>query len=121
MRVAIYGTGGAGGYFGAQLARAGEDVTFVARGPHLKAIQAQGLCVETLGLPMAWAWSTSNFIWCLGRNGLSATSLIRALFSACWSSIVAHCQDRPAKHSASITRAGPQMRCSTAFLPSADH
>lgn len=47
MRVAIYGTGGAGGYFGAQLARTGEDVTFVARGQHLKAIQEQGLCVET--------------------------------------------------------------------------
>ena len=44
MRFAIYGTGGAGGYFGAQLARNGEDVTFVARGPHLKAIQAHGLC-----------------------------------------------------------------------------
>src|SRR5215471_1390658 len=36
MRVAIYGTGGAGGYFGAHLARTGEDVTFVARGQHLK-------------------------------------------------------------------------------------
>jgi choline dehydrogenase-like flavoprotein len=47
MRVAMYGTGGAGGYFGAQLARTGEDVTFVARGQHLKAIQAHGLCVET--------------------------------------------------------------------------
>jgi 2-dehydropantoate 2-reductase len=47
MRFAIYGTGGAGGYFGAQLARNGEDVTFVARGSHLKAIQAHGLCVET--------------------------------------------------------------------------
>ncbi len=47
MRVAIYGTGGAGGYFGAQLARAGEDVSFIARGQHLKAIQAHGLCVET--------------------------------------------------------------------------
>jgi 2-dehydropantoate 2-reductase len=47
MRVAIYGTGGAGGYFGAQLARTGEDVTFVASGEHLKAIQAHGLCVET--------------------------------------------------------------------------
>ena len=31
MRIAIFGTGGAGGYFGAQLARAGEDVTFIAR------------------------------------------------------------------------------------------
>ena len=47
MRVAIYGTGGAGGYFGAQLARIGEDVAFIARGQHLKAIQAHGLCVET--------------------------------------------------------------------------
>jgi ketopantoate reductase len=47
MRIAIYGTGGAGGYFGAQLARSGEDVTFVARGQHLKAIQAHGLCLET--------------------------------------------------------------------------
>jgi 2-dehydropantoate 2-reductase len=46
MRVAIYGTGGAGGYFGAQLARSGEDVTFIARGEHLKAIQEHGLCVE---------------------------------------------------------------------------
>jgi 2-dehydropantoate 2-reductase len=47
MRIAIYGTGGAGGYFGAQLARSREDVTFVARGQHLEAIQAHGLCVET--------------------------------------------------------------------------
>ena len=49
MRVAIYGTGGAGGYFGAQLARSGADVTFVARGEHLRTIQAHGLCVETPG------------------------------------------------------------------------
>ncbi len=49
MRVAIYGTGGAGGYFGAQLARAGDDVTFIARGQHLKAVQTHGLCVETPG------------------------------------------------------------------------
>jgi 2-dehydropantoate 2-reductase len=47
MRIAIFGTGGAGGYFGAQLARAGEDVTFIARGEHLKAIRKQGLTVET--------------------------------------------------------------------------
>ncbi len=49
MRVAVYGTGGAGGYFGAELARSGEDVTFIARGEHLKAIKAHGLCVETPG------------------------------------------------------------------------
>jgi ketopantoate reductase len=47
MRIAIYGTSGAGGYFGAQLARTGEDVTFIARGQHLEAIQAHGLYVET--------------------------------------------------------------------------
>jgi len=47
MRIAIFGTGGAGGYFGAQLARAGEDVIFIARGEHLKAIHTQGLRVET--------------------------------------------------------------------------
>ena len=46
MRVAIYGTGGAGGYFGAQLARAGEDVVFIARGAHLRAIQLNGLHIE---------------------------------------------------------------------------
>ncbi|MGH7646001.1 MAG: 2-dehydropantoate 2-reductase [Gemmatimonadales bacterium] len=47
MRIAIYGTGGVGGYFGAQLARAGEDVIFIARGAHLAAIREHGLRVET--------------------------------------------------------------------------
>lgn len=47
MRIAIFGTGGAGGYFGAHLARAGEDVIFIARGEHLKAIRERGLIVET--------------------------------------------------------------------------
>ena len=47
MRIAIFGTGGAGGYFGAQLARSGEDVVFIARGEHLQAIRTQGLHVET--------------------------------------------------------------------------
>lgn len=47
MRIAIFGTGGAGGYFGARLAQAGEDVTFISRGEHLRAIRAEGLRVET--------------------------------------------------------------------------
>jgi ketopantoate reductase len=47
MRIAVFGTGGAGAYFGAQLARAGEDVIFLARGEHLQAIRTQGLRVET--------------------------------------------------------------------------
>ena len=47
MRIAIFGTGGAGGYFGAHLARAGEDVVFIARGEHLQAIRERGLRIET--------------------------------------------------------------------------
>lgn len=40
------GAGGVGGYFGGLLARAGHDVTLIARGAHLEAIRAQGLRVE---------------------------------------------------------------------------
>ena len=47
MRVVIFGTGGVGGYFGGRLARAGEEVTFVARGEHLRAIKANGLRVDS--------------------------------------------------------------------------
>src|SRR5262245_27577005 len=47
MRVTVMGSGGTGGYFGALLARAGEDVTFVARGAHLEAIRAKGLTVRS--------------------------------------------------------------------------
>ena len=47
MRIAIFGTGGVGGYFGGRLAQAGEDVTFIARGEHLRAIKASGLKVES--------------------------------------------------------------------------
>jgi 2-dehydropantoate 2-reductase len=41
------GTGGVGGYFGALLARAGHDVTFVARGAHLAAMQERGLRLDS--------------------------------------------------------------------------
>jgi 2-dehydropantoate 2-reductase len=47
MRIGIFGAGGAGGYFGAQLARAGEEVIFIARGDHLQTIRKRGLRVET--------------------------------------------------------------------------
>jgi 2-dehydropantoate 2-reductase len=47
MRIVIMGSGGTGGFFGAKLARAGEEVTFVARGEHLRAIQADGLRVKS--------------------------------------------------------------------------
>lgn len=47
MRIVIVGAGGVGGYFGARLARAGQDVTFVARGVHLDAIRSRGLTVRS--------------------------------------------------------------------------
>ncbi|GAF04602.1 2-dehydropantoate 2-reductase [Saccharicrinis fermentans DSM 9555 = JCM 21142] len=43
MNIAIVGTGGVGGYFGARLAQAGNNVTFVARGAHGNAIVENGL------------------------------------------------------------------------------
>jgi 2-dehydropantoate 2-reductase len=48
MRVAVFGAGAVGGYFGGRLAQAGVDVTFIARGPHLQAILEKGLRVESL-------------------------------------------------------------------------
>ena len=45
LKVAVIGTGGVGGYFGGLLAQAEHDVTFIARGEHLKAIKANGLKV----------------------------------------------------------------------------
>jgi 2-dehydropantoate 2-reductase len=47
MRIAILGSGGVGGYYGALLARAGQDVTFIARGKHLQAIRERGLRIES--------------------------------------------------------------------------
>jgi 2-dehydropantoate 2-reductase len=47
MRIAIMGSGGVGGYFGARLAQAGAEVHFIARGAHLKAMREQGLRVES--------------------------------------------------------------------------
>jgi 2-dehydropantoate 2-reductase len=47
MRVAILGSGGVGGYFGARLAAAGADVIFVARGAHLAALRERGLRIES--------------------------------------------------------------------------
>jgi 2-dehydropantoate 2-reductase len=48
MRIAIFGSGGVGGYFGGKLAHAGEDVTFIARGDHLRALRRDGLNVESV-------------------------------------------------------------------------
>src|SRR6476661_8339389 len=49
VRVAIFGSGGVGGYFGARLAAAGNEVHFIARGAHLRAMREHGLKVESGG------------------------------------------------------------------------
>lgn len=47
MKIAIMATGGVGGYFGARLAAAGEEVHFIARGAHLAALRANGLTLKS--------------------------------------------------------------------------
>ena len=49
MRIAVMGTGGVGGYFGARLALSGCDVTFIARGTQLAALRQRGLRVLSAG------------------------------------------------------------------------
>jgi 2-dehydropantoate 2-reductase len=50
MRFAILGSGAVGGYYGAKLARAGHDVTFIARGAHLAAMRERGLVIRSPAL-----------------------------------------------------------------------
>ena len=47
MKITVMGPGGVGGYFGARLAAAGNDVTFVARGSHLAAMRKGGLRLDS--------------------------------------------------------------------------
>ncbi|MGR3492787.1 MAG: 2-dehydropantoate 2-reductase, partial [Shimia sp.] len=51
MKVCIFGAGAIGGYLGAKLAQAGTDVTLIARGPHLAAMQDKGLTLIEDGEP----------------------------------------------------------------------
>ena len=48
MKIVVIGTGGVGGYFGGRIAKAGYDVTFVARGKHLEAIKKNGLYIKSI-------------------------------------------------------------------------
>ena len=48
MRIYIVGSGGVGGYFGGLLAKAGSDVTFVARGEHFKELKNNGLTIKSV-------------------------------------------------------------------------
>ena len=49
MRIAMMGSGGVGGFFGGRLAKAGCDVTFIARGRHLEAMRRDGLTLASTG------------------------------------------------------------------------
>lgn len=48
MKIAVFGSGAIGGYFGGRLAQAGHDVTFIARGKHLEVMLADGLQVKSI-------------------------------------------------------------------------
>lgn len=48
MRIAIFGAGAVGGYFGGRLAEAGREVVFIARGAHLEALRSHGLRLESI-------------------------------------------------------------------------
>ena len=50
MRFSILGSGAVGGYFGAKLAKSGQDVTFIARGAHLEAMRSKGLEIRSAKL-----------------------------------------------------------------------
>jgi len=65
MQIAVIGAGGVGGYFGGQLARAGYDVTFLARGEHLRKIRQNGLRVKSIngGFIFENAQATDTLIW----------------------------------------------------------
>ncbi len=52
MKIAMVGSGGVGGYFGAGLVRGGADVHFIARGAHLAAMREHGLTIEGAGEPL---------------------------------------------------------------------
>lgn len=48
MRIAVFGTGAVGGYFGGRLAQSGEEIIFIARGKHLQALKENGLKVSSI-------------------------------------------------------------------------
>jgi 2-dehydropantoate 2-reductase len=48
MRVAVFGAGAVGGYFGSRLAQAGEETVLIARGEHLQALRQHGLRVDSI-------------------------------------------------------------------------
>ena len=61
MKICVFGAGAIGGYMGVKLAQAGADVSLVARGPHLAAMQAKGLTlIEEDGAPQTVGVTASD-------------------------------------------------------------
>lgn len=62
MKIAVMGSGGLGGYYGALLGQVGEDVTFIARGAHLAALRAGGMRIRSVNgdFSIAPARATDN-------------------------------------------------------------
>jgi 2-dehydropantoate 2-reductase len=73
MRVVVVGAGGVGGYFGARLAAAGHDVTFVARGRHLTAIQEHGLEIRS---PLGDVRTTAPAVGTIAEAGFADLVLV---------------------------------------------
>lgn len=48
MKIAVFGTGAVGGYFGGRLAQSGEEVIFISRGKHLQAMKDSGLTIDSI-------------------------------------------------------------------------
>ena len=71
MRIVVMGSGGLGGYVGGLLARSGADVTFVARGANLQALQKRGLTVRSVNGDF-----TVSVQACADPRGLSAADVI---------------------------------------------
>ena len=59
MQVAVVGAGAVGCYYGGLLLRAGHDVTFIGRQPHVDAINANGLLLDTRTFSGDWPSNTN--------------------------------------------------------------
>ena len=68
MKICIFGAGAIGGYMGAKLAEAGADVSLVARGPHLAAMQSNGLTLIEEGVTKSYAVKASEDPAALGHQ-----------------------------------------------------
>lgn len=93
MRYVVYGAGAIGGVVGGRLFQAGLDVTAIARGPHLEALRARGLCIESpagsatvpipaVGHPDEIDWSTDAVVLMAVKSQQTASALAELAVAA---------------------------------------